>query len=156
MTILAPRRSPADGPHGVPVIQAVADPAYAELKVTPFGVRGALDFSTSVENLFCSVCYNHGMNAIKIFEKMEGVPGLTLSDVHVRLWRDRWLDAENKHGVENVMLYIDGAWRQASVCMPRDATRAMPDGPVIANIMRIKLGDSLMWVVPGACLMYEM
>ena len=137
---------PVEDPRVVSAVQAVADPVYADLMVTAFGIRGAMTFSPSVEKLFLGLYNLPGATAIRVFDNMKGVPGLTVSDVHVRFWKDRWLDTRNVNGGEEVIVYVDGAWRQASVCLP--------DGHTIDSIMRLKLGDSLMWVVPGLCPMY--
>jgi hypothetical protein len=90
-------------------------PVHASLYSTSFGLRGALMFSANTEMLFQRAIRTHDTNAPRIFDFMAGVPGLSLSDVHVRVWQLRNGSEPSDPTGSHVVAFVDGAWRNARV-----------------------------------------
>jgi hypothetical protein len=91
--------------------------AHAELTITEFGIRGAMMFSADTEALFQSALVQGARSADQVYEFMRGVPGLRISDVHVRLWQLRSSSAAGPSTMKNavVVVFLDGAFRHARV-----------------------------------------
>jgi hypothetical protein len=91
--------------------------AHAELTITEFGIRGAMMFSADTEALFQSALVQGARSADQIYEFMRGVPGLRISDVHVRLWQLRSSSAAGPSTMKGavVVVFLDGAFRHARV-----------------------------------------
>ena len=99
--------------HRAPTREA----AHAELTITEFGIRGAMMFSADTEALFQSALVQGARSADQIYEFMRGVPGLRISDVHVRLWQLRSSSAAGPSTMKGavVVVFLDGAFRHARV-----------------------------------------
>jgi hypothetical protein len=91
--------------------------AHAELTVTEFGIRGAMLFSDATEALFQRALVQGARSADQVYEFMRGVPGLRISDVHVRLWQLRSSSAAGPSTMKGavVVVFLDGAFRHARV-----------------------------------------
>jgi hypothetical protein len=96
---------------------ATRETAHAELTVTEFGIRGAMLFSAATEALFQRALVQGARSADQVFEVMRGVPGLRISDVHVRLWQLRSSSAAEPSTMKGVVVvvFLDGAFRHARV-----------------------------------------
>jgi len=105
--------APIPPAHRAPTREA----AHAELTITEFGIRGAMMFSADTEALFQSALVQGARSADQIYEFMRGVPGLRISDVHVRLWQLRSSSAAGPSTMKGavVVVFLDGAFRHARV-----------------------------------------
>ena len=87
--------------------------------ITEFGMRGHMQFSNNLTNLMALTCdtLEKPIFAHAIFEKLQHVSGLTLSDVHAKLLSDFKQLADPKLPTQggHVVLFERGAWRTCLV-----------------------------------------
>ena len=150
LAVAAP--APASAPMAAPVAAVVParrpptrENAHAELTVTEFGIRGAMLFSGVTEALFQRALAKGARSADQVYEFMRGVPGLRVSDVHVRLWQLRSSVAGPSSMKDLVVVvFIDGAFRHALV--------AEESGSMLRLKMLASPLGELVWVtMHGGC-----
>ena len=127
--------------------------AHAELTVTEFGIRGAMLFSDATEALFQRALVQGARSADQVYEFMRGVPGLRISDVHVRLWQLRSSSAAGPSSMKGavVVVFLDGAFRHARVVeesgnMLRLHMLASPNGELVW--VQMHGGRTLLYMEP--------
>jgi hypothetical protein len=96
------------------VLQCHADRDCGYLRVTEFGVRGAMAFSKQTETIFQRYFPKCGSKFTAFCHKFSGIPGFRVEDLFFRIWQEKRVSPEEQYPAtcfkvnDQVCLYYDG------------------------------------------------